>query len=225
MRSHFRPLLTSFSILPLALVVLPAARPGPGAPSWSAVAQADTGRLRLVVAAEGNEARFRVREQLARIDFPSDAVGRTSNMTGTLVLEADGTVVRDSSRFTIDLATLVSDAERRDNYIRRRTLVTDTFPTAVLVPTELRGLTFPLADGEHTFQLVGDLTVRNVTRPTTWAVTARVTDGVVAGQATTSFTFADFEMTKPRVASVLSVQDDIRLEYDFRLEPLVPDGR
>lgn len=198
--------------LPLLTLLMLAAAAQPAA------AQTD-GRVHLTVAPDGNEARFRVREQLARIDFPSDAVGTTTNVTGMLVLEADGRVVREQSRFTIDLSTLATDSDRRDNYIRRRTLVTDTFPTAVFVPTELRRLSFPLRDGEHTFQLVGDLTLKEVTRPTTWDVTARVANGVVTGLAKTTFTFDTFEMTKPRVGSVLSVADDIRLEYEFRLVP------
>jgi polyisoprenoid-binding protein YceI len=206
------PVLRYLPTLPLfALLLAASARP--------VAAQAADDRIHLTVAEEGNEARFRVREQLARIDFPSDAVGTTSNVTGALVLEADGRVVGEASRFTIDLASLTTDSQRRDNYIRRRTLATDTFPTAVFVPTEVRGLAFPLRDGEHTFQLVGDLTIREATRPTTWDVTARVADGVVTGLAKTSFTFGDFQMTKPRVGSVLSVDDDIRVEYDFRLVP------
>jgi polyisoprenoid-binding protein YceI len=184
------------------------------------VAAQDNGRIRLVVAPEGNEARYRVREQLASIDFPSDAVGSTSNVQGQLLIDAGGRVVRDSSRFVIDLASLATDSERRDNYVRRNTLETETNPTAVFVPTELRGLPFPLpAMGDVAFTMVGDLTIRGVTRPTTWEVTAHVMNGGVSGEAKTSFTFADFELTKPRVRSVLSVNDDIRLEYTFRLVP------
>lgn len=184
------------------------------------IAAQDNARIRLVVAPEGNEARYRVREQLASIDFPSDAVGRTSNVQGQLVLEPDGRVVRDSSRFVIDLASITTDSERRDNFVRRNTLETETNPTAVFVPTELRGLTVPLPTmGDVAFTMVGDLTIRGVTKPTTWEVTAHVMNGGVSGEAKTSFTFADFELTKPRVRSVLSVNDDIRLEYTFRLVP------
>jgi polyisoprenoid-binding protein YceI len=180
----------------------------------------DNGRIRLVIAADGNEARYRVREQLASIDFPSDAVGKTANVQGQLVLEADGRVVRDSSRFVIDLGSLTTDSERRDNYVRRNTLETETNPTAVFVPTQLQGLAFPLpAMGDVSFRMVGDLTIKGVTKPTTWEVTGHVMNGGVSGEAKTSFTFDDFQLTKPRVRSVLSVNDDIRLEYTFRLVP------
>ena len=92
---------------------------------------------RFVLAIDGNEARYRVREQLAGIDFPSDAVGKTAQVQGSLLIGADGKLVRDSSRFTIDLRTLESDQTRRDNFIRRNTIQTDSFPNAVFVPASV----------------------------------------------------------------------------------------
>lgn len=172
------------------------------------------------VAAEQNEARYRVREQLARLNFPNDAVGVTRNITGGLVLDAQGRVVREQSRFVIDMASLESDSDRRDNFVRRNTLQTEAHPQVVFVPAQLRNLPWPLPEaGSITFQMVGDLTIRGVTRPATWDVTANVENGRVNGEAKTQFTFAEFEITKPRVASVLSVDDVIRLEYSFLLVP------
>lgn len=59
--------------------------------------------------------------------------------------------------------------------------------------------------------------MRGVTRPTVWQVTARYDRGRIMGSARTAFTFADFDLTQPRVPVVLSVADTIRLEYDFTL--------
>jgi polyisoprenoid-binding protein YceI len=199
------------AILTLALVL-----PGVG-PRSDLVAQATT--LRFAVAPEGNEARYRVREQLAGLSFPNDAVGVTAAVTGEIVVDvATGRVQANASRIVVELAGLTSDQSRRDNYVRNRTLETEQHPTAVLVPTELRGLPWPLpATGTVTFQLIGNLTVKQVTRSTTWDVTLDLAGTTMTGTATTSFTFEDFAMTKPRVASVLSVDDTIRLEYDLRL--------
>jgi polyisoprenoid-binding protein YceI len=198
-----------------------------GAPQSTAVRhQLTAGRglvarqIRLVTAPEGNEARYRVNEQLVGIDLPSDAVGATKAVTGVLVLEDNGTIVSAESKFTIDLTTLKSDQEMRDNYIRRNTLQTEQHPTAVFVPTAFKGLTFPVpSSGELKFQLVGDLTVHGQTKSVTWDVTGRAQGGAYSGAATTVFTFADFGMTIPRVRRVLSVKDEIKLEYDFRLVP------
>ena len=171
---------------------------------------------RYVVAATGNEVRYRVREQLVGFDLPNDAIGKSAQIIGGITLDDSGRVVREASRFTVDAATFVSDRDRRDNYVRGRLLTAAQHPTIELVPTVLQGLAMPPA-GVATFQLVGDLTVRGVTRPTTWSVTAQLKDEAVAGSASTRFAFTDFEMEKPRVRSVLSVADTIALEYDFNL--------
>jgi polyisoprenoid-binding protein YceI len=181
-----------------------------GAQTSDGGASADPTRW-VVVAGEGNVARYRVREQLARINFPSDAVGETTAVTGVLVVATDGSPVPGESRFLIRLDSLVSDESRRDNYLRRRTLMTETHPTATFVPTAIEGLEWPLPDSAGiVFRLRGDLTVGGTTREVAWDVNARVADGVMRGQARTSFTCAEFGLEKPSV-------DDIRLEYDFDL--------
>jgi polyisoprenoid-binding protein YceI len=183
------------------------------------VASPLSAQQKYVLASEGNEARYLVREQLLGLDFPSDAVSKTSAIQGGVVLNAQGGIVRGESKFIIDLTSLKSDSDRRDNWVRRNLFAVDTFPSVEFVPTEARGLKLPLPAGQITFELVGDLTVRGVTRPTTWIVTAQRDGDAVVGKAATRFKFADFNLRVPRVRSVLSVEDDIRLEYDFRLIP------
>jgi hypothetical protein len=48
-------------------------------------------------------------------------------------------------------------------------------------------------------------------------VTAVANGGEFNGKASTHVKFGDFNMTQPRVSIVLSVVDDILLEYDFHL--------
>jgi polyisoprenoid-binding protein YceI len=194
--------------------------PPPPAPDVAAPSlQLAGSKVRLVPAPTGNEARYRVREQLASIEFPSDAVGVTQGITGALVLE-DGMVVKAESSFKVDVTTLKSDSQRRDGYVSRRTLETEQYPTVEFVPASISGLPATLpASGELKLQVKGDLTVHGVTKPATWEVTARAASGGYTGTATTAFKFADFGMAIPRVASVLSVVDSIRLEYDFNLVP------
>ncbi len=171
------------------------------------------------VSTTGNEARYRVREQLAGFDFPNDAVGRTSAVTGAINFDQNGAIVPAGSQINIGVAGLTSDKDRRDGYVRRRLLETDSFPTVTLALTGASGVRLPLAERDSSsFTMTGNLTVKRETRPTTWRVTAIRSGEVVTGTATTAFTFADFAMEKPRVRSVLSVADTIKLEYDFRLE-------
>lgn len=191
---------------------------GTDTPSPQGDATVAAERIRLVTAPEGNRARYRVREQLAGLTFPNDAVGETDAIEGVVVLEPDGTIVREESRFVVDLTTLKSDRSRRDGYVQRNTLRTAEYPTAVFVPTAVHGLTMPLpTSGEFTLRLEGELTIRGVTRPTVWDLTLRIDGDTFTGTAATVFDFATFELTIPRVASVLSIVDEIRLEYDLRL--------
>jgi polyisoprenoid-binding protein YceI len=182
----------------------------------SAAAQA-AGVVRYSIVPERSEARYRIREQLAGLRFPNDAVGTTRAIEGGIALDADARVVAGQSRFAIDLRTLTSDQSRRDNYVRRNTLETERYPTAVFVPVEVRGLTALPRSGSASFELIGDFTVRALTRRTTWHATATFDGAEVDARARTALRFADLGLQIPRVASVLSVEDDIRLELDLVL--------
>jgi len=160
------------------------------------------------------EARYRVREQLAGLSFPSDAIGTTRNVQGIIHLDGDG-VVGPGSRIDVDVATLASDQQRRDAFLQRSVLQTNAHPSVTFVPQRIDGIVLPLpTEGEGEILIHGELTIRGVTRPATWSATVAYGPDGVSLRATTTFTFADFDMTKPRVASVLSVADEITLELD-----------
>lgn len=176
--------------------------------------------IRYVTAPTGNSARYRVREQLAGFDLPNDAVGETKSVTGTISADSKGNVIAAESKFVIDVTNLVSDKQRRDGFVRGRVLETAQYPTVTFVPTGARGLSAPIPkNGSLTFDLLGDLTVRNLTRPTTWRVMAQFTGDHVTGSAKTGFTFNDFSIQQPKVPVVLSVADSIHLELDFDMMP------
>ena len=197
----------------------------PGSPR-PAPRAAHAGPIRLVTAPSGNEARWRVRERLASFDFPNDAVGTTRDIGGAIVLGDDGQPDSTASKITVNLTTLQSDRAMRDNYIKHRTLETDRFPTAVLVPTRFLRMRTPMPDtGTFTFEIVGNLTVHGVTKPTTWLVTAVGKDGGFSGTALTRVTFEDFQMAQPRVPVLLSIEDEINLEYQFSFVREAAAGR
>jgi polyisoprenoid-binding protein YceI len=176
--------------------------------------------LRLGLDPAGSAARYRVREQLVGHDMPNDAIGETKSVTGTIAFDSAGKVIRQASRFAVDAGTFVSDKDRRDGFVKRRILESDRYPTVVLVPTDVRGVSLPLPTaGTRPIEITGDLTVRGVTRPTTWKGTAQFSSGKIAAAAGTAFTFADFQMEQPRVPVLLSVADTIKLEINFSLVP------
>jgi polyisoprenoid-binding protein YceI len=174
--------------------------------------------VRLVLAPTGNAARYRVREQLVGHNLPNDAVGETQKLTGAISIDSSGRVMRDASKFTVDAGSFVSDKNRRDGFVRGRLLAADEYPTIVFVPAAVTGVGVPLpTSGSRELVMTGDLTVRGVTRPTTWKGTAQFNNGGVVGSASTSFTFDDIQLEQPRVPVLLSVADTIKLEIDFNL--------
>ncbi len=189
----------------------PAAPTAPAAP-----VAARTGAVRFQVVPNQSKAIFRVREQLARLQFPTDAVGSTGKVTGQIVVNPDGSFVSDQSKVTVDLNDLRTDDQLRDGFIKRTTLQTQRFPTAEFIPTQAGGLPSPLPDtGEHTFQVVGRMTVHGVEKEITWDVTARREGQTVTSAATTKFQFGDFGLQRPQVPVVLSIVDEIRLEVQL----------
>lgn len=178
--------------------------------------------LRFVVAPTGNEARYRVREQIISFDLPNDAVGVTHDITGGVTVTPTGTIISDSSRIVVNLTNLTSDKDRRDKYIKSHTMDINKFPTVTLVPKSFVGLSTKPGAAPSAFSVIGDLTVHGVTHPTTWTVTAHSDGADVVGSAATAFTFADFALDQPRLPFLLSVADTIKLEYDFRFTPAVP---
>lgn len=164
----------------------------------------------------GSNASYRVREQLVGISFPSDAVGTSTALTGTIVFNKDGSIDSSRSKLAFDLRTLKSDQPMRDGFIQHRTLETSKYPMAVFVPKKITGMPNPLA-GQFGFELSGDMTIHGTTAPLTWRGIATVDkrSGLVAGRASTNFTFETFGMTVPKIFRVMSVKDSISLEVEF----------
>ena len=186
------------------------------APEEPAETEAASEGATVITVTEGSEAVYRINEQLANRSLPNDAVGTTSDIEGQIVFSPDGTVDAEQSKITVGVLSLRSDSDRRDRYIQRNSLESNQYPEVTIAVTEITGLSWPLpASGDATFEMVGDLTIRDQTRSVTWETTATFSDGGVEGLAKTEVTFEQYGMTKPRVAIVLSVVDEIRLEINF----------
>jgi polyisoprenoid-binding protein YceI len=199
----------------------------PAKPAAPAAAPAGPTPVRIELG-EGTKARYKVAEQLTGVSFGSDAVGTTEAVTGTLVFKADGSVDSAQSKLTVDLRTLKSDQTLRDMFLQMNTLQTKQHPMLEFVPTQLKGLTWPLPLGSPMpnstmtmpsnvgFQMTGNMTLKGVTRPVTWNVVATTTADNVQGRATTTITFQEFNVTKPAVPLIISADDKIQLEVEFR---------
>ena len=193
-----------------------AARPTTAPATTAPAASGAPSQTTLVLDGNASQASYHARETLVGRSLPSEAVGTSKKVSGTIVLDASGKPVDGQSNITVDLTSLQSDESRRDNFIKGSTLQTSRFPTATFVPRSVEGLPSPLpTSGSATFQLHGDLTVHGVTKPVTWQVTANFTNGAMTGNATTTVQISDFGMTPPKAGPVLSIEDQLTLELNF----------
>lgn len=191
----------------------PSATPTPAASPTVAASPSTGGPWTFSVDAS-SKTTIRVREVLASTRAPGDAVLTVTGMRGSFTLNTDGTF-SPTSKLTADLATVSSDSGLRDRYVRDTTLDVRRFPTAEFVPARTTGLTLPLAaSGDLAFRIEGKMTVHGTAKDVTFAVkaTRSGTRLVAAATADPAWTFADFGLAIPRVSSVLSVEDEIRLE-------------
>jgi polyisoprenoid-binding protein YceI len=171
------------------------------------------------IVSDESSASYTVAEELAGIG-DTEAVGTTNAIIGEIVVGPDGEPLA-GSRLDIDLRTLTSDETRRDNYLRRNSLESDTYPLATFVVTGVEDWTGPLEEGETAeFALVGDLTVHGVTNEVTWDATATLEDGDISGTATVEVKMPDFEIEKPQVAMVLGVDETVRLDLSVTATPV-----
>jgi polyisoprenoid-binding protein YceI len=152
---------------------------------------------------------YRIEEELGGVGA-NTAVGRTQDVTGTLVI--DDTSITELS-VEVGMTTLVSDDDRRDDQLRTRGLETDTFQTATFELTEPIGFAERPARGETvSTEAVGDLTVHGVTREVTVPVEARWTGDQIEVVASVDVALADFDIEPPTGFLVLSVADQGTIE-------------
>src|SRR3989442_11428616 len=159
--------------------------------------------------ASGSQAGYRVREQLAGLSAPSDAVGRTSSVRGSITIAASGSTYRvTAGSITVDVNTLTSDRSMRDQRIHRMGLESDRYPTATFVIGNPITLPSDAGNGQA-FQIsaTGKLTLHGVTRTVTIPIDARLSGSQIELVGSITFPFSDFGMTPPSIGGIVSVPD------------------
>jgi polyisoprenoid-binding protein YceI len=160
-------------------------------------------------AGAGSTAGYRVTEVLFGQD--TTAVGRTTDVTGTVTVEGDQVTASD---FEVDMKTITSPESRRDSQFQGRIMDTADFPTATFTLTAPAAL--PSAATNNTTTATGDLTLRGVTKPVTLDVTAVDCGDTIDLVATTDIVFADFSIPDP-TAPGITTQDHGLLEVKLAL--------
>lgn len=144
-------------------------------------------------------------------------VGRTSAAEGALTLDFAGPVPQlMDANFSVDISTLTSNQSRRDGRIRDQWLESGRFPIASFSATAIQNAPAAYSEGDEvTFQVAGDLTVRNVTNPVVFEVTATLDGDTITGVAATGFPMSTFGVDPPQMTSLFTVGDDTVIRVEF----------
>ena len=179
-------------------------------------ASAGAGARTFKIVPEQTEASYEVQEQFLNRNLPNMAVGKTNAVEGELQLSLDGKPTGKITKIAVDLRTLTSDSSRRDSRIRSQWLESDKYPYATFTSTDVQGAPESYADGQDvSFKLIGDMTIRDVTKPVTFDVTGKLAGDTITGTATTKILMKDFGFDPPSIAGMLTVQDGVTIKVDF----------
>jgi polyisoprenoid-binding protein YceI len=151
---------------------------------------------------------YRVEEVLAGVN--TTAVGRSNEIEGMLTLDGTTATVVD---ITVQVENITSDDSRRDNQFRGRIMNAAEFPTAEFRITEPIDFgRIPEGDEQVVAMATGELTLRGVTNPVTFDVTAQTTGGRIGVLGSIPVVFEDYGIENPSFG-VVSTEDEGLVEF------------
>ena len=148
------------------------------------------------------------------------AVGVTDQLDGRVFLDPSNPLAAWVAPVTIDISTLASDSNRRDDKIRTDFLQSAQYPIATFVPTQIDGLPESYTPGEALeLQIHGDLTIREVSQPVTFQAVIQGEEGNLRGEATATILMSDFGFGPISILGILETEDEVKLGFDFVASP------
>jgi polyisoprenoid-binding protein YceI len=173
------------------------------------------GPIILRIDSASSEARFVLSEVLR--GQQNTVVGATRQVAGEIAVVPGDLGATRVGVIQVNARSLATDNDRRNQAIRNRILNTDQYELITFTPTEVRGLSGSAAPGDTlTFQIAGDLTIRDVTRPVVFDVKAAAqSSGQVSGSAQATIQRSDFGLDIPNVPFVADVSQAVQLQIDF----------
>lgn len=148
------------------------------------------------------------------------AVGTTNAVRGEVVIDRVNPRNSRIGPFAVNISQFKSDSARRDNAIRERWLESGRYPNAEFTPTAVEGLPVSYSEGrEIELQVKGNLKVREVARPTTFAAKVKLEGSTLTGSATTTIKMTDFGFDPPSILGILRTDDEARIEIRFVARP------
>lgn len=170
--------------------------------------------------AGGSEAGYRVREKLARLSAQSDAVGRTSDVTGGLEIVGNGgQMTAQNVNVSVNVSTLKSDEDRRDGRIKTQGLESNKFPTATFKSTAPIPIPPAALNGDQVEVTAnGDLTIHGVTKQVSIPMQVQQSGDEIEVVGSITFPFSDFGMQPPTISGIVTVGETASMEFRLFFE-------
>lgn len=160
------------------------------------------------VTTDASDFGYRVEEVLAGIN--ATAVGRSNEISGLLTIGGTTATVVD---IEVQIDSIKSDSALRDGKFEGSIMNSDEFPTATFRLTEPIEFGSISTGGEQvSAAATGELTLRGVTNPVTFEVTAQTTDGRIGVLGSIPVVFADYGIDNPSFGQVRT-EDDGLVEF------------
>jgi len=157
---------------------------------------------------DASEFGYRIDEVLEGIS--TTAVGRSNEISGLLTIDGTTATVVDVE---VQIDSITSDSALRDGRFVGSIMNADEFPTATFQLTEPIDFgSIPTGDEQVTATATGELTLRGVTNPVTFEVTAQTTDGRIGVLGSIPVVFADYGIDNPSFGQVRT-EDDGLVEF------------
>lgn len=162
-------------------------------------------------------ASYSVYENLIIENKPNnDAIGTTHSVQGSFKIKTGSSPLVAAMKITVDLRTLQTDSQRRDNYVRQNYLESDTYPYAAFVSVSAQGLPPTYNDGQTAhFQLIGNLTLHGKTNKETFDVQGKVASNTITGTATSTIYMTDFGIQPPNLVGIAIAQNKVVISLNF----------
>jgi len=189
----------------------------PGAATATGTPIPSTGLQTFQIVSAQTTASYSVYENLIFQNKPNnDAVGTTHSVQGSFKIKTGASPLVAGMNITVDLRTLQSDSQRRDNYIQQNTLQTDTYPYATFISVSTQGLPTSYSDGQTVhFQLTGNLTMHGKTNKEVFDVQGKVVGNTITGTATSTIYMTDFGIQPPDLANIAVAQNKVLITLTF----------
>ncbi len=168
----------------------------------------------------GSQAGYRVREKLAFLPAQSDAVGRTSQITGSATFsKSNGTVTITAASFEVAVDTLKSDRSMRDEKIHEIGLESSRYPTATFsLSTPVTVPAGTLSGRVARVQVTGRFNIHGTTRTETLPVEISLQGSTFEAVGSLTFPWGEFGMTAPSIGGFVNVTEKATMEFDLHMQ-------